>query len=924
MTCAMSSFAYSEGDYAFLKNGRVKITGENLITNGTFGDATTGWTDAAGEPVNAETWAVEPGEGENGENVIMSQGATEGAALARVMKLDAGTYVVSYQIRAAGETTSGITTIGESIGSNYFDIFLNTSGELNKAASTEDALVANIATAENFNGEWTTVNYYFEVSDSVGAPQMLAIHVEKMATGVQITNFSVNTADEVYDIRIAQKKIDFAKLLLADPNFDTPEAADAKADMEGNVIPMIEAMIENNELDDVTTAEGLMGEEGFEGALNAYLDASSINIGKDDTYFKYVSDLTAFPKYNRGNISNGQIIGGFKFYGDNWLHAQGAENLNKQIQGTYENPEGKVALYNQYLPAGKYYIAAEVRNAYCDKNYNYTYTLEKNVKAFVGSNEVELGTIVGEDYVKYYIVAEFDGNGPFEAGFWWEGHNAGSAFNIKNFEIRSFEEVAAGVEHKQAFEKFIAQYNAMLAARAKVVSMQGKKDYPWDQATLAAALEKYDPYYNAIVAKGWVTSDGEDAGVATTEELNDWALYQGVEEYTEPDEEGNTKRLEYQVVRGYQNAANAVIESNKPIADLFAAINNAKSVRNNPKNVNADKTIIDPAIKAASDLYKEIYANTNDDRRDTDVANIESMIQALAEAVESFEATAEIKPIVDIDFSTAVAQNDAGEYVAIGSAGEMVLNPYSDNNDDGSNFALGYTDALTDVLRIGKGTAVATFDAPSDNDIIEVNFDMWYGKLVNRTTGIELQNENGTRVAGFTFNSYNAVVGYNEFNDDANSGMDINGYVTGIGSGSASNGAICVDNNKSTFKLVINYAEGTVQGTVVNAQKGTCTGNPIKIQEMDDNKVTRFVITSNYDNKDRRCWFDNLKIFKFVGAAGIQGDVNGDEHVDVADISSILTVMANGGNDAVADVNGDGYVDVADISTVLTIMAGGE
>ena len=55
--------------------------------------------------------------------------------------------------------------------------------------------------------------------------------------------------------------------------------------------------------------------------------------------------------------------------------------------------------------------------------------------------------------------------------------------------------------------------------------------------------------------------------------------------------------------------------------------------------------------------------------------------------------------------------------------------------------------------------------------------------------------------------------------------------------------------------------------------------------------------------------------------AGLEGDVNGDGAVDVADISSIITVMANSSDDSAADVNGDGAVDVADISAVITIMA---
>ena len=59
----------------------------------------------------------------------------------------------------------------------------------------------------------------------------------------------------------------------------------------------------------------------------------------------------------------------------------------------------------------------------------------------------------------------------------------------------------------------------------------------------------------------------------------------------------------------------------------------------------------------------------------------------------------------------------------------------------------------------------------------------------------------------------------------------------------------------------------------------------------------------------------------------VKGDVNGDGVVDVADISSIITFMADGGNDeakTAADVNGDGTVDVADISNVISIMAGVE
>ncbi len=57
-------------------------------------------------------------------------------------------------------------------------------------------------------------------------------------------------------------------------------------------------------------------------------------------------------------------------------------------------------------------------------------------------------------------------------------------------------------------------------------------------------------------------------------------------------------------------------------------------------------------------------------------------------------------------------------------------------------------------------------------------------------------------------------------------------------------------------------------------------------------------------------------------APALQGDVNADGYVDVADISTVLSYMADGIYDTKGDVNGDGYIDVADISNVLTIMAG--
>ena len=60
-----------------------------------------------------------------------------------------------------------------------------------------------------------------------------------------------------------------------------------------------------------------------------------------------------------------------------------------------------------------------------------------------------------------------------------------------------------------------------------------------------------------------------------------------------------------------------------------------------------------------------------------------------------------------------------------------------------------------------------------------------------------------------------------------------------------------------------------------------------------------------------------------VEADDLRGDVNGDGVVDVADIASVISVMAGSAEELrqSADVNDDGTVDVADIATVISIMA---
>ena len=119
-------------------------------------------------------------------------------------------------------------------------------------------------------------------------------------------------------------------------------------------------------------------------------------------------------------------------------------------------------------------------------------------------------------------------------------------------------------------------------------------------------------------------------------------------------------------------------------------------------------------------------------------------------------------------------------------------------------------------------------------------------------------------------------------------------------------------------------------------EQGTAIDNTILVA-LGEGKTLRLGLKKDEGVEKDWCIFDTWTLeylgtdTSIVPAPGegetIEGDVNGDNTVDVADISTILTVMSGDETNfsvQQADVNKDGKADVADISATLTIMAGGK
>ena len=72
---------------------------------------------------------------------------------------------------------------------------------------------------------------------------------------------------------------------------------------------------------------------------------------------------------------------------------------------------------------------------------------------------------------------------------------------------------------------------------------------------------------------------------------------------------------------------------------------------------------------------------------------------------------------------------------------------------------------------------------------------------------------------------------------------------------------------------------------------------------------------------DRVGWLERKNLApEMTVTTGIQGDVNGDGEVNIADVNSIIDAILSGNASAVFDVNGDGEVNIADVNAVIDII----
>ena len=935
MFAAASSFAQAIGGYVYTATQRVKIVGENAVTNGSFESANTdGWTNAAGEAVDGAVWSVEEGVGANGENALMSvNSTTDGAAACRAFDLTAGSYVVMYDIKGDNTAVTGIVDNNSSV----VNIFLSNSGTLSMQAG--DVQVSDV---NGYKDTWKTVAYQFEAIDG----QKLVIHLEKLAANTMITNIKIFPSLLVYDDRVLKTKLDYVDKLIATKKF----ILDTENNFIENVVGTMREMLKASEegaLDDISSTQALI--DAYESELKLWYDLNAADLLKDETRWSAYADT----RKKDGIGGNWKGTGGRWFHknngGSNEITADGDE-IGHRFQG---GTEGNASQYYTITPsfAGTYMFSLDMVGHYMTgtsgKSKTYTtattdnYVTDwnrdfKGVTMYAGKDimgadaeanaamnneqegqKIDCGYINNpnaknnpQKFVVFYEVSQemVDAQTPVTFGITYiidpdRGFTSklGSNVNIANPQIRLIGVTQAVIDFQNEVKKIIVQQGPLkerLQWANDDMAKTAADGYPWGKAALKEAIDHYQPVYDAsltvVDAEGNVLNEAFIKEQITADILGEGILYS--------DSLLNS-------VKAMNSARSAFASTNSlPAVTYLQKVADAELVYADDFYAAGDKTTFRTAIDAAIAKRTEILGTTTDETRDADIETLNTQLNTLAEAVEAFKASAGNLPIIDIDFANAFEATEEGQKIA-GAKGEMNFtnaNPENNNVDKEMSYAKGCNEEHLDVLRVGSAEAwvnIAEADQPGEGDIIRFEFDMWSNRLSGKSIIIELRNADNQRVAGLKYNPYDNATGYNDFNNEANEGLTLN-LNTSWMAGTAGDVATLVDAYKTHFSLLVDRKAVAASGTTVTT-KGTFGGKLIPLRKdlgdgtdtqeatpLTDTKVTKFVLSSDYATyQGRRCWFDNLKAYKYASQAEGPVGIKTIENVENAPVKGIFNLQ---------------------------------
>lgn len=597
---AMTSFAYNQGDYVYTHDAKFKVVGENILTNGNFSANYDGWKDYADGALSPDYWSIETGAAQDGGNVIQSADAAAdltGNYMYQAVPFETGkSYVITFKMKGVDPTTSSITQKT----SNYVDVFANADGTTSKTADR----FQQVATTDAISAEWTSYSYSFTDTVTGGSTGYIVVSFGQLAQGTQISDISINEVEQVYDSRIADKEIAYAKSLLAIDDFNN-----GRDDFAG-ILEGVEAMFKTSDMDDVASAEETL--KSFVEAENDFLDANSYDVS---SMINSKQLWTTKLQKASGTYGDWYVEGSGRWFHD----PSSATYIVDKIQGTFNLPAGTAKIVKD-MPAGKYFFSCESKgyrmagtSSAVRYTPDYTYVVE-GAKVFVGKDSVSFN-LDQRNFERHFVMSTLAEGETLNAGFW---HPATSVDNKLGGEVfmqtpvlrivgdNANGEMQKYVENYVALNAIATQANALKVMLDSAVVVAAKAEYPWGKAELNDTTTKYQAVYNELS----VLQPGAELFDVAADSL-------------------------MQSMRIVRSAINTYYNLNAPYTDLKAQLAQANESINLPANANGDKATFKTVIDKAQGLINSATAEYNEEL----AQQMKDAKTELADAQSAFEST---------------------------------------------------------------------------------------------------------------------------------------------------------------------------------------------------------------------------------------------------------------------------------------------
>lgn len=512
---ATPSFAYQQGDAVYTFNGKFKIIGENMLTNGDFSDGVNGWTGLTGNAVPTDTFSVVPAGGPDGMNCLQvsMSGGTLGTNLhnsanfRQSVRLTPGNYVFTYKVKAlTGGCTSNTRSSGRN--DNYQDVFLNNSGKSPYLSTNEaDNITSSVAAyVETEAGNWMTVSYNYRVE----ADEYVNFEFFNLIQYDCFADFGVYPVEQVGDDRLLQDAVNTLEAFVADEtNF--PGAADYLT----GPIEDLKASMENPDLtvDDVNgMVSMILGSDGS--ALQEYLNTISADVSKYFNYFTF--DDCAEKSANKGAADGWTESGGRWGVSAPWSDFT-TRHIFADINGGYGLGAGS-QYQSAFLPKGKYLymVQASAYQYYTAAKETYIvdwYNQRSGLKYFINADSVDMTDVPTWKANTYFHVFDVANDGEQTLGFYRAANEAasgndrnrvsgGGRVRFDNMHIRIL-----GVTDEDV-ERFFLENNLADAQNSLKTMIDSAKTviadsrYIWGKDVLQDSINVsqgiYDQYTNAV------------------------------------------------------------------------------------------------------------------------------------------------------------------------------------------------------------------------------------------------------------------------------------------------------------------------------------------------------------------------------------------------------------------------------------------